>query len=132
MYRDLFYNKDDCCLLVLNENSLHDFILYNHAESLLINSLENLSLEINPFHTGADAGENFVWDCSQKIAQHGYRKVLSEDFHRISFLAVNVCNVNHTDIHTDIAHVRCFLSVYQTISVSATQFAVQSVGITDR
>ena len=44
----------------------------------------------------------------------------------------NIRHIYHRHVHTDIANVRCFLSVHQTITGPTSQMAVQSVGIANR
>ena len=58
--------------------------------------------------------------------------MLSEDFHRITFLAVDACHINHRHVHTDVAYIISFLTIDKTISMSIAESAVQAIGITDR
>ena len=44
------------------------------------------------------------------------RKMLSEDFHRITFLAIDACHIYHRHIHTDV--VRPFADVCNKVMVA--------------
>ena len=59
--------------------------------------------------------------------------MLTENLHLVTFMNVgNVRHVNHGNIHADIAHVWCLLTIYQTIAGTTSQMAVQSISIADR
>ena len=93
---------------------------------------QTLFLVIDPFHPRRNAGKDFVRNRIQLVGENRYRQVVTENNRLVTFAAVDVGHVYHTDVHTDIAHIRRFLSVHQAIGISPSQVAVQSVGITDR
>ena len=47
-------------------------------------------------------------------------------------MAVDVGYIYHTDIHADVAYVRCFLAVDEAIAMAVAEMAVESVGIPNR
>ena len=82
-------------------------------------------LIIHPLHTCRNTCKHFVGNCPEHIGKDGYRKMISENLNAVAFFAINVSNINHTNIHTDIAHIRSTLSVHQAIGVSIAQVTVQ-------
>ena len=80
-------------------------------------------------HTGGDAGENFVGDGAHGIAEDGDGQVVAKDGDAVAHLARDVGDVNHADIHADIAHVVSSLAVDQAVAVAVAQVAAQAVGI---
>lgn len=90
-----------------------------------------LILEVNSLHAVADSRQNLVWNSVERVAENGDREVVAEDFDTVAFLAINTCYVNHSYVHTDVTDVLCLLTIYQTITVSVTQMAVQAVSVAD-
>ena len=58
--------------------------------------------------------------------------MITEYLNFISFLTIYIRHIYHTHIHTDISHIRSFLSVHQTIGMTIAQMAVQTIGIPNR
>ncbi len=58
-------------------------------------------LIIYPLHPRRNAGQYFVRNCIECIGEDGYREMVAEDFYAVALFAVDVRNVNHTNIHTD-------------------------------
>ena len=58
--------------------------------------------------------------------------MITENLHSIPFLAVNVRNINHANVHTDVTHIGRTLAIHQAIGVPVAKMTVQSVGISDR
>lgn len=80
----------------------------------------------------ADTGEHLVGDGVQGIAEHSHGQMVTEDLHRVAFLAVNTCDIDHRHVHTDIADILCLLAIDKAVAVAIAEMAVQSVGISDR
>ena len=94
--------------------------------------MENLSiLEIDAFHPVAHAGEDFVRDSPQSVTQHRHGQVVSKDDGRISFVTIDVGDINHAHIHTDITYVRSLFAIHQAIASPVSQAAVEPVSISD-
>ena len=92
-----------------------------------------LVLEIDLFNTGGDAGEHFVGNGLEHVAQNRGRQMLAKDFDRVALMDVgNVSHVNHRYIHADITHIGCLLAINQAVASTTTQMAVQAVGIANR
>lgn len=68
----------------------------------------------------------------QCVAEYGYRQVITEDFHRITFLTVDTGNIYHGYVHTDISNILRFLSVDKTVTVAVSQMTVQTISIANR
>ena len=90
-----------------------------------------LILEVNSLHAVADSCQNLVWNSSERVAENGDREVVAKDFDTVAFFTIDTSNVNHRYVHTDVTDVLCLLTIYQTITVSVTQMAVQAVSIAD-
>ena len=58
--------------------------------------------------------------------------MLAENLDAVALLTRNVCDINHGDIHTDIADIRCFLTINKTIAGATSQMARESIGIANR
>ena len=58
--------------------------------------------------------------------------MLAEDFHAITFLAVDAGDIDHRHIHTDVAYIICLLTVDQTVGMAIAETAVQAISISDR
>ena len=58
--------------------------------------------------------------------------MIAENLYGIPFLTVNVRNVNHANVHTDVTHIGRTLAIHQTIGVAVAKMTVQPVGISDR
>lgn len=89
-------------------------------------------LEIDSLHTAADTCKHLVRYCANGIRKDCDRQIVAEDFNGITLLAVYIRNVYHRYIHADVAYIRRFLAVYQTITMPASKPTVKSVGITNR
>ena len=85
-----------------------------------------LFLIIYPFHPCRYTGKNFIRNRIQLVRENRYRQVVTENNHLVAFAAVDVGNVYHTDIHTDIAYISRFLPIHQAVGISTSQMAVQS------
>ena len=83
-----------------------------------------LILEIDFLDATADTGQYLIGNRVKDIGENGDRQVLTKDFHTIALMARYVGNINHGNVHADIAYVWCFLSVYQTVAGAASQMAV--------
>ena len=57
--------------------------------------------------------------------------MLTENLHRVALLAGDVRHVYQGHVHTDVAHVGSPLPIDKTVASSASQMAVESVGIAD-
>ena len=57
--------------------------------------------------------------------------MVAENFNAVAFFAGYSGYVNHCYVHTNVANVRSFLPINQTVGVAIAQMAVQSVGITN-
>ena len=73
--------------------------------------------------------QHLVWYRLKPLGNCGYRQIGAEDFNAVSLVAVDICDINHTDIHTDIAYIGRFLPVDNAVSPAVAEPAVQAVGI---
>ena len=89
-------------------------------------------LIIYSLHTCRDTCQHLIRNGFKHIGKNGYRQMIPEDFHTVTFLTVNIRYVDHADIHTNIAYIGSALPVHQTIGAAVAQMAIQPVGITDR
>jgi len=89
-------------------------------------------LEINAFHSVADAGQHLVRDGVENIAQNGDWEILAENLNLITLLTRDVGDIDKGDIHTDITYILGLLTVDEAIAMAVAQVAVQTVGIADR
>lgn len=89
-------------------------------------------LDVDALNTGTDAGENLVRDGAEGIGEDGDGEVVAEDFRHVALFAVNISDVYHADIHTDIAYVFCFLAVDETVAVAVAEMTVETIGIAYR
>ena len=55
--------------------------------------------------------------------------MVAENFNAVAFFTGNSGYVNHCYVHTNVANVRSFLPINQTVGAAIAQMAVQSVGI---
>jgi len=91
-----------------------------------------LFLEIDAFDAGGDAGEDFVGDGVEPLGQPGDGKVGAEDLDAVALDAVgDVSDVDHGDVHADIADIGGRLAVYETVATTVAEVAVEAVGIAD-
>ena len=58
--------------------------------------------------------------------------MFTENLHFVAHSAIHVGNVSHKEVHTDVAHRRHSFAVNPYFSVSTTQTAIKTIGITDR
>jgi len=89
-------------------------------------------LIVHSLYTVGNACQNLIRNGIENIRQDSDWKLIAENDGFIAFLAVDVCDINHAHIHTDVSHVGCLLSVDQAIAMSVAQMTVQAVGISDR
>lgn len=86
-------------------------------------------LDVDALNTSADAGENLVRDSAKGVGEDGDREVVAEYFCHVALFAVNVGDVYHADIHTDIAYVFSLLAVDETVAVAVAKMTVETIGI---
>ena len=86
-------------------------------------------LIVDALHTVGDAGEYLVGDGVDGVAEHGDGQMLAENLDAVALGTVDVGDVNHADIHTDIAHILGALAVDEAVAVAIAEMAVQTVGI---
>jgi hypothetical protein len=89
-------------------------------------------LEINAFHTIADARKHLVWDGLEHIAQYGNRQVLAKDLYLVALFTRDIGNINKGYVHTDISYVLGLLTVDEAVAVAITQATIQTIGIANR
>ena len=77
-----------------------------------------LILIINPLYPSGYTSQHFVRNRIQFIRKDSNRKIITEDNRLVTLTAVDVRYINHTNIHTDIADIRRFFSIHQTVSGS--------------
>src|SRR5574344_1366005 len=106
-------------------------VLFRRSLITFINNEKKSIFEINSLHAGRYAGKNLIRDGFQNIRKIAHRQVITEYFHPVTLLTVDIRHINHANIHADITHVRSLLPVHQTIAVTVAQVAIQSVGIAD-
>lgn len=88
-------------------------------------------MEVDTFDAVGDSGEHFVRDGAEFVGEDGDGQVLSEDFDGVALLAGDVGDVDHSDVHADVAHIVGRLAVDQTVAAAVAQVPVESVGIAD-
>ena len=120
----MFLARDKCLFL-----QRYDYFFIYPTKKLVFFLLV---LKIHFLHAIGDACQYFIGDGVERIGQDGHGQMFTEYFYAVPFLAVNVGHVNHRHIHTDIAHIGSLLSVHKTIAGSASEVAVEPVGIADR
>jgi len=81
--------------------------------------------------SGRDAGEYFVGDGADGIAQYSDWEVIAKDEGMVSRFAFYVGDIDHADVHADVAYVFGPLAVDEAVAVAVAQTAVESVGISD-
>ena len=91
-----------------------------------------LVLIIDSLYTVADASKHLIRYCVDSIRQHCNWQFLAKENNLIALFAVDISNVNHRNIHADIAHILGFLAVDKAIAVAVAEMSVQSIGITYR
>ena len=57
--------------------------------------------------------------------------MFAKNLHAVAFVAFDVSDVEHADVHADVSDIRCLLAVYERISAAIAEMTVQSVGIAD-
>ena len=96
-----------------------------------IPDLANLLLDVDALDAVADTREDFVGDGVEGIAENGDWELVAKDDHLVALFAVDTCDVNHANIHADVADIWGFLSIDQAVAMTVAQMTVESVGITD-
>ena len=91
-----------------------------------------LVLIIDSLYAVADASKHLIRYCVDSIRQHCNWQFLAKENNLIALFAVDISNVNHRNIHADIAHILGFLAVDKAIAVAVAEMSVQSIGITYR
>ena len=91
-----------------------------------------LILEINALYSVADACKHLVRYGVEDIRQHRYGKIVAENLYAISLVAINIRNVYHGYVHTDVAYILSLLPIDKTVAVTVAQMAVEPVGIAYR
>ena len=86
---------------------------------------------IDAFDAGGDGGEDFVGDGADGVGEDGGGEVGAEDDGLVALAAVDVGDVDHADVHADIAHIRRLLTIHQAVAIAAAEMTVEAVGITD-
>ena len=81
-------------------------------------------LEVNSLHAVAYASQYLVRYSVEHVGQYRYRQVVAKYLHAIAFLAVYSRYVNHSYIHTDIAHVFSLLAIYQAVAMAIAEMTV--------
>ena len=89
-------------------------------------------MEINAFHTIADAREHLVWDGFEYIAQDCNRQMLAKDLNLIALLTRDIGDINQGHIHTDITYIFCLLTVDEAVAVAIAKTTIQTIGIANR
>ena len=88
-------------------------------------------LEIHPFHPFADTCKDLVGYGTELFCNDVHRQMFAEDLHAVAFVAFDVSDVEHADVHADVSDIRGLLAVYERISSAIAEMTVQSVGIAD-
>ena len=88
--------------------------------------------EIDSLDAGRNARHYLVGNRVEPLGKLRDGQMRAENLHTVAHVTVDIRNVNHADIHTDISHIGSRVPVYQTISISVTQMPIQSVGIANR
>ena len=57
--------------------------------------------------------------------------MFAKNLHAVAFVAFDVSDVEHADVHADVSDIRGLLAVYERISSAIAEMTVQSVGIAD-
>ena len=91
-----------------------------------------LFLIVNSFHALGNACQYFVWYCVAGFCYSFYWIVFVEQNSGVVFFAVNICQVYHAHIHTDVAYDRSSFAVDIEAGFAVAEFSLQSVGISDR
>ena len=89
-------------------------------------------MEIDLLDTIADSREDLVRNGVEDIRKDGSWQVLAEDFYLVALVAVDASDVNHGDIHADIANIGSLLTINQAVAGTTAEVAVQTIGIADR
>ena len=87
---------------------------------------------VNALDTRGNSRHHLVGNGVEPLSQLTYRQVRAKNLHSVAYLAVNVGDVNHADVHTDVSNVGSGLPVYQTIALAVAQMPIQSIGISYR
>ena len=58
--------------------------------------------------------------------------MIAEDFNAVSLFTVDICNVNHRYIHTDITHIFGFLPIDKAVTTAVAEPSVKTICITYR
>lgn len=88
-------------------------------------------LEIHPFHPFADTCEDLVGYGTELFCNDVHRQMFAKNLHAVAFVAFDVSDVEHADVHADVSDIRGLLAVYERISSAIAEMTVQSVGIAD-
>ena len=89
-------------------------------------------LIIDALYAIANARQYLVRYRFEGITQDRDGQMWAKNFHTIALLAGNVGDVDHTNVHTNIAYVIGLAPIDQAVGMPITQMAIQSVGIPDR
>ena len=73
-------------------------------------------LKVNAFYTCANRGKHFVGDGVEYVWENRYGQVIAKDFYLVALFAWNVGDINHANIHANVANVGCFVSINQTVA----------------
>ena len=89
-------------------------------------------MEIYFFDTTTDGCQHLIRNGLQYLTEHIGRQVLAKNFHAVALLTGNISNINHGDIHTNIAHIGSLLTIDKTIACSTSKMTGESISIADR
>ena len=106
------------------------YLLIIHLSVLsFCSSPSALFLIIYPFHPCRYTGKNFIRNRIQLVGENRYRQVVTKNNRLVAFAAVDVGNVYHTDIHTDIAYISRFLPIHQAVGISTSAYPIGMAAI---
>lgn len=90
-----------------------------------------LFLKIHSFHAIRHRRKNFVGNRADLFADDADGQLLTENFDAVALVAVDSRDIDHRDIHTNIAHVVGALSVHDAVAATVAKLSEKTVGIAD-
>ena len=90
-----------------------------------------LLLKIHSLHAIRHGCKNFVRNRADLFADDADGQLLTENFDAVALVAVDSRDIDHRDIHANIAHVVGALSIHDAVASTVAQLPEKAVGIAD-
>lgn len=93
---------------------------------------ETLFAIVDALYAGGYRCEDFVWDGAESFGNVCYGEMRSENFDAVAYATLSVGNIDHHDVHADIANGGALLPSYKYVEFSTPEMAVDAISVANR